>query len=551
MRMLRYSAVETKAEPKAEPIASSSFLSADVLRRIAYFSRADEAVRFMQERIRDRITLDDVASFVGMERTSLSRFFTEKIGLTFTELVRILKIEHAIAEMRVRDCTVAELSDQLGFVSTCTFSRAFKDVTGMTPSEYRRTIRDALQDAAPAHVAFVGSVRARRPGRAVQRAVEIAHDIGGRLAAADDLGTQLPSQRGLGGYSGLALLFSALYECTSERRFLDATHRALRSAGGCNEGPSIGLFEGLGGLLFALRIAQRHEPRYADFAATTLARYEEIAMEIPQDEPARSFDKYDLVHGAAGVCLSVEGYDAPVARERAQRYLLWLLQDESRWRCVHPLDPESTAHNDLGMAHGAAGMLAALSLVPLEGSDVEPTIAALAKRLCDLRLPGLPRYAWPAMHRERRLEPTRAAWCYGTPGVAASIFVAARRLNDPELERIAVTALEQQAGCSIGTWLMRDHFICHGSIGNALILASVGRATQNPVLLEQSDRLMEMAVDAFDESIFGYRTEHVIGGEHCPPGLLDGAAGIALGFLSLADEIDTMWMKAFGLLPLS
>lgn len=118
----------------------SRLLSDDVQRRLVYFPRALDAALYVRRNLNRQIRLDDVAERAGMTPCAFSRYFTEKIGITFSSLLKALRIERALEELELRDGAISELAEQTGYQSCCTFSRAFKEVTGKTPSEYRRRV---------------------------------------------------------------------------------------------------------------------------------------------------------------------------------------------------------------------------------------------------------------------------------------------------------------------------------------------------------------------------------------------------------------------------
>jgi transcriptional regulator GlxA family with amidase domain len=118
----------------------SRLLSEDVRRRIAYYPRALSAARYVEAHIGQPIRLETVASLAGMTPCAFSRYFAEKVGITFSTLVKTLRIERAVGQLEMRAGAISALATQTGYQSCCTFSRAFKDVMGQSPTQYRRRI---------------------------------------------------------------------------------------------------------------------------------------------------------------------------------------------------------------------------------------------------------------------------------------------------------------------------------------------------------------------------------------------------------------------------
>jgi AraC-like DNA-binding protein len=75
-----------------------------------------------------------------MNACAFSRYFTAKVGISFTALLRAMRIERALAQLEAQDRPIGDLAEENGYQSGCTFARAFKSVVGTTPSEYRRRV---------------------------------------------------------------------------------------------------------------------------------------------------------------------------------------------------------------------------------------------------------------------------------------------------------------------------------------------------------------------------------------------------------------------------
>jgi transcriptional regulator GlxA family with amidase domain len=118
----------------------SRLLGEDVQRRIIYFPRALTAAQYVREHIGESIRLETVADLAGLTPCAFSRYFAEKVGITFSTLVKTLRIEHAVDQLEARSGAISALATQAGYQSCCTFSRAFKDVMGQSPTEYRRRV---------------------------------------------------------------------------------------------------------------------------------------------------------------------------------------------------------------------------------------------------------------------------------------------------------------------------------------------------------------------------------------------------------------------------
>lgn len=118
----------------------SRFLNEKILKRLHYYPRALEVVLYAQSLLPKTVRLEDVAMRCGMRPACFSRFFTEKIGITFSATLKVLRVERAVEALERQDCSIEVIATAGGYGSGCSFARAFKEVVGETPTEYRRRL---------------------------------------------------------------------------------------------------------------------------------------------------------------------------------------------------------------------------------------------------------------------------------------------------------------------------------------------------------------------------------------------------------------------------
>lgn len=93
---------------------------------------------FASEHYTESCTLADLASGIGYDYSYLSKFFSEKIGYSFTEYVGSLRLDRAMYLLKNTSMPVLDISESCGYGSLRSFNRNFLKKTGMTPREYRR-----------------------------------------------------------------------------------------------------------------------------------------------------------------------------------------------------------------------------------------------------------------------------------------------------------------------------------------------------------------------------------------------------------------------------
>ena len=97
---------------------------------------------FMEE-----ITLEWAADYAGFSKYHFSRLFKEYTDVTFADFLMHRRMQAAKVLLSETSSTVTEIAFQTGFNNLTSFTRSFRNATGMTPSVYRQS-RLAQQAAA-------------------------------------------------------------------------------------------------------------------------------------------------------------------------------------------------------------------------------------------------------------------------------------------------------------------------------------------------------------------------------------------------------------------
>lgn len=101
---------------------------------------------FMEERklyLDPELTLSMLARELNMSRSQLSQLINDGIGDNFYDFVnkyRVEEVKKLMADPKFNNYNVLGLALEAGFKSKSTFNLIFKRFTGLTPTEYRRSI---------------------------------------------------------------------------------------------------------------------------------------------------------------------------------------------------------------------------------------------------------------------------------------------------------------------------------------------------------------------------------------------------------------------------
>lgn len=96
---------------------------------------------YLEEHIREFVTIEDICHDNLIGRSQLQKLFREQHHCGIIEFFTEMKVEFAKQLIRENQLNFTQISDFLGYSSIHYFSRQFKKVTGMTPSEYSTSIK--------------------------------------------------------------------------------------------------------------------------------------------------------------------------------------------------------------------------------------------------------------------------------------------------------------------------------------------------------------------------------------------------------------------------
>jgi AraC-like DNA-binding protein len=95
------------------------------------------ALAYIHKHFKERITMEDVCKKCGYSVSSLCRNFKEQTGMTMVAYINKQRLDHAERMLLTLEDTVGDICFACGFTSVRQFNRAFKNVYGCTPTEYR------------------------------------------------------------------------------------------------------------------------------------------------------------------------------------------------------------------------------------------------------------------------------------------------------------------------------------------------------------------------------------------------------------------------------
>jgi lantibiotic modifying enzyme len=407
-------------------------------------------------------------------------------------------------------------------------------------------------------------------------AVRAVLDIAAALAAppSSDGDGPYPSNRAdvPGGAAGLALFYTYLAETElgDSAGFADAAGRYLESAieALAHEPMMEALHGGFSGIAWVVEHLKGwlFEPEEEDLNAAIDGALLQRVSQTPWN------GDYDLIIGLVGLGVyaldrlpgatarrCVEEIVARLAElaERQGSGLTWFTAPErlpEHQRVHHP-----NGYYNLGLAHGAPGVIGFLADTCAAGVAVErarPLLDGAVAWLLTQRQPEAvgSTFAWALAAGDPPTD-CRSAWCYGDPGAATTLLLAAQTVGDASWERAARDIALRSARRARDKAGVVDAGLCHGGAGLAHVLNRQYHLTGEPELLAVARHWFEatLAMRKPGTGVGGFLayTPNDRGQPEwtAERGFLTGAAGVGLALLGAATPLEPAWDRILQLSP--
>ena len=103
---------------------------------------AQQARDYLAAHYSESITLPSLAAALGISVSQLKRVFHEQIGQSMVRYLTALRIGEAKRLIREGNLTFTQIAERIGIESIYYFSNLFKKQTGMSPTEYEKTLKE-------------------------------------------------------------------------------------------------------------------------------------------------------------------------------------------------------------------------------------------------------------------------------------------------------------------------------------------------------------------------------------------------------------------------
>lgn len=96
-----------------------------------------KCIDYIFDHLEDKLTVEALSDFVGLNPSYLSRLFAKETGVTIRRFIINAKVSTAQNLLRYSDFSYLDISLALGFSTQSAFISVFKEATGVTPKKYR------------------------------------------------------------------------------------------------------------------------------------------------------------------------------------------------------------------------------------------------------------------------------------------------------------------------------------------------------------------------------------------------------------------------------
>ena len=122
----------------ARNYVNSELTKADIERRTAAFSRMRKIEDFVSENYKNKIGTADLAKMFFVSENHFCRLFKKTVGISAVDYINEYRISKAEILLDTTDLAITEIASAVGFDDANYFSRIFKKVKKLSPSEYRK-----------------------------------------------------------------------------------------------------------------------------------------------------------------------------------------------------------------------------------------------------------------------------------------------------------------------------------------------------------------------------------------------------------------------------
>ncbi|MDO4334048.1 MAG: AraC family transcriptional regulator [Eubacteriales bacterium] len=96
-----------------------------------------EAIAFIEQNFQNDISVEDIADRCGLNRSYFGKIFKDAVGRTTQEFLMNYRMTKAAELLKLTQLSIGDIGNAVGYENPLHFSRAFKNIYGISPREWR------------------------------------------------------------------------------------------------------------------------------------------------------------------------------------------------------------------------------------------------------------------------------------------------------------------------------------------------------------------------------------------------------------------------------
>src|SRR5690606_17047458 len=101
-------------------------------------ARLDPVLQYIMDHFKNEVDSQSAARLTHMNHSAFCRYFKSRTEQTFSQFVNQVRVTHATTLLLTKNWDVLRICYECGFKNLSYFNRQFKDIIGLSPTEYRK-----------------------------------------------------------------------------------------------------------------------------------------------------------------------------------------------------------------------------------------------------------------------------------------------------------------------------------------------------------------------------------------------------------------------------
>ncbi|WP_281164437.1 helix-turn-helix domain-containing protein [Liquorilactobacillus sicerae] len=124
-----------------QELATECFIALQKVKNMTNLSLAEQCALYIKNCVYRKVTLQNISAYLGYSPSTISHKFKREYNMSIKSYINLQKIEAAKHMLATNVLSPSEIANSLHFSSQSYFNYVFKDLVGVSPTEYRGQIR--------------------------------------------------------------------------------------------------------------------------------------------------------------------------------------------------------------------------------------------------------------------------------------------------------------------------------------------------------------------------------------------------------------------------